>query len=91
MYFKLQELIKYKAEQNNIVIKMVDPYRTSKICSCCGHYEEGQRNGATPVRRRRWLQQRPQDRPCRQKGGPQRKMPLRQRQEVQAMPRSVAG
>ena len=22
---------------------MIDPYHTSQICSCCGHWEEGQR------------------------------------------------
>ncbi|MGU8834325.1 RNA-guided endonuclease TnpB family protein [Clostridium perfringens] len=42
-YYQLQTLICYKAAREGIVVKFVDPYHTSQICSKCGHYEEGQR------------------------------------------------
>ena len=42
-YYELQTMIEYKAKRNNIIVKYVDPYHTSQICSKCGHYEEGQR------------------------------------------------
>ena len=44
-YYQLQEMIEYKAKREGIRVVMVDPYRTSKTCSVCGHYEEGQRHG----------------------------------------------
>jgi len=46
-YFTLQTMVKYKAERAGIKIVMVDPYHTSRICSSCGHYEEGQRKSQT--------------------------------------------
>ena len=42
-YYQLQQYIKYKAEKYGIVVRFVNPYHTSQICSCCGHWEEGQR------------------------------------------------
>ena len=42
-YFQLQEFITYKAKQHGIIVRKVNPYRTSQTCSCCGHWEEGQR------------------------------------------------
>lgn len=42
-YYQLQEFIEYKASQEGIKVKYVDPYRTSQTCSKCGHYEPGQR------------------------------------------------
>jgi len=42
-YFQLQQFITYKAEKVGIVVRKIDPYHTSQICSCCGHWEEGQR------------------------------------------------
>jgi IS605 OrfB family transposase len=41
---KLQTLIEEKAAKYNIQVLYIDPYHTSQTCSCCGHYEEGQRN-----------------------------------------------
>lgn len=42
-YYQLQQYIKYKAEKYGVETRMIDPYHTSQICSCCGHWEEGQR------------------------------------------------
>lgn len=42
-YYQLQQFIKYKAEKYGIVVRFVNPYHTSQNCSCCGHWEEGQR------------------------------------------------
>ena len=42
-YYQLQQDIKYKADKFGIVVRFVNPYHTSQICSCCGHWEEGQR------------------------------------------------
>ncbi|MBH8605587.1 RNA-guided endonuclease TnpB family protein [Thermoactinomyces sp. CICC 10522] len=42
-YYQLQQFIEYKAAREGIKVKYVDPYRTSKTCSECGHFEEGQR------------------------------------------------
>jgi IS605 OrfB family transposase len=43
-YFQLQQDIIYKAKFNNIIVRFINPYRTSQICSECGHWEEGQRD-----------------------------------------------
>lgn len=42
-YYQLQQYIKYKSEKYGIVVRYINPYHTSQICSCCGHWEEGQR------------------------------------------------
>lgn len=42
-YYKLQEYITYKAGIYGIEVRKVNPYHTSQICSCCEHWEEGQR------------------------------------------------
>lgn len=42
-YYQIQEMIQYKAEKAGIKVSFVDPYHTSQTCSCCGHYEPGQR------------------------------------------------
>lgn len=42
-YYQLQQMIKYKSEREGIKVVFIDPYHTSQTCSCCGHYEEGQR------------------------------------------------
>jgi putative transposase len=42
-YFQLQQFIEYKAGNEGIKVKYVDPYHTSRSCSVCGHDEEGQR------------------------------------------------
>ncbi len=42
-YFKLEQYITYKARIYGIEVRKINPYRTSQICSCCGHWEEGQR------------------------------------------------
>ena len=42
-YYQLQQYITYKAAKYGIVVRKVNPYHTSQICSCCGHWEEGQR------------------------------------------------
>jgi len=36
-YFQLQEFLQYKAEENGIVIRKVNPRYTSRRCSQCGH------------------------------------------------------
>lgn len=42
-YYKLQKYIKYKANKRGIIVRKINPYRTSQICSECGHFEQGQR------------------------------------------------
>lgn len=42
-YYQLQQYITYKAEKHGIVVRKINPYHTSQICSCCGHWEDGQR------------------------------------------------
>lgn len=42
-YYQLQEMIGYKAKMHGIEVVHIDPYHTSQTCSCCGHYEKGQR------------------------------------------------
>lgn len=42
-YSELQTLIENKALKEGIVVRYIDPYHTSQICSYCGHYEKGQR------------------------------------------------
>lgn len=42
-YYKLEQYITYKARMYGIEVRKVNPYHTSQICSCCGHWEEGQR------------------------------------------------
>lgn len=42
-YYQLQQDIIYKANIAGIEVRKVNPYRTSQICSCCGHWEDGQR------------------------------------------------
>lgn len=42
-YYQLQEFIIYKANKYGIDVRFVNPAYTSQVCSCCGHYEEGQR------------------------------------------------
>lgn len=41
---RLQNLIEEKAKKYGIFVVYVDPYHTSQTCSCCDHYEEGQRH-----------------------------------------------
>lgn len=42
-YYELQQFIEYKAAKYGIVVRYINPYHTSQVCSCCGHWEEGQR------------------------------------------------
>lgn len=42
-YYELQQQIVYKANMYGIQVRFINPYHTSQICSCCGHWEEGQR------------------------------------------------
>lgn len=42
-FYELQQFITYKAKRYGIEVRKINPYRTSQICSCCGHWEEGQR------------------------------------------------
>lgn len=42
-YYELQQFITYKAGKYGIEVRTVNPYHTSQICSCCGHWEPGQR------------------------------------------------
>jgi putative transposase len=49
-YFQLQTMIEYKAQRAGIAVAYIDPYRTSKICAVCNHYEEGQRENQAVFR-----------------------------------------
>lgn len=42
-YYQLQQYIVYKAEKYGIEVRKINPYHTSQVCSCCGHWESGQR------------------------------------------------
>ena len=42
-YYELQQFITYKASKYGIEVRKINPYHTSQICSCCGHWEQGQR------------------------------------------------
>lgn len=42
-YYQLQSFITYKANNAGIKVRKINPYHTSQTCSCCGHWEEGQR------------------------------------------------
>lgn len=42
-FYELQQFITYKASKYGIEVRKVNPYHTSQTCSCCGHWEEGQR------------------------------------------------
>jgi IS605 OrfB family transposase len=42
-FYELQQFITYKASRYGIEVRKINPYHTSQICSCCGHWEEGQR------------------------------------------------
>lgn len=42
-YYQLQNFTEYKAKKHGIIIRKINPYHTSQICSCCGHWERGQR------------------------------------------------
>lgn len=42
-FYELQQFITYKAAKYGITVRKINPYHTSQICSCCGHWEEGQR------------------------------------------------
>ena len=42
-YFELQQFVEYKAKREGIDVKYIDPYHTSQVCNCCGHYEPDQR------------------------------------------------
>lgn len=43
-YYQLQQDVTYKAKMNNIIVRFVNPYHTSQICSKCGHWGQGQRD-----------------------------------------------
>ena len=40
-YFQLQEFLQYKAKENSILIRKVNPRYTSRRCSQCGHINQG--------------------------------------------------
>lgn len=42
-YYELQQFITYKAKKYGIEVRKINPCYTSQVCSCCGHWEEGQR------------------------------------------------
>ena len=42
-FYELQQFITYKASKYGIEVRKINPYHTSQTCSCCGHWEEGQR------------------------------------------------
>lgn len=42
-FYELQQFITYKAKRYGIEVRKINPYHTSQICSCCGHWKEGQR------------------------------------------------
>ena len=44
-FFELQQLIGEKAARVGIKVRHVDPYHTSQICSECGNWAQGQRDG----------------------------------------------
>ena len=40
-FYELQQFITYKAAKYGIEVRKINPFHTSQICSCCGHWEEG--------------------------------------------------
>jgi putative transposase len=45
-YYDLQQKIKYKAEEKGIKVVMINPYKTSQRCSCCGHISKDNRDAS---------------------------------------------
>lgn len=43
-YYDLQQKIKYKAEEKGIKVVMINPYKTSQRCSCCGYISKENRD-----------------------------------------------
>lgn len=41
-YYQLEEMIIQKAKRYGIIVRKVNPYNTSQVCSFCGSQEEGQ-------------------------------------------------
>lgn len=42
-FYELQQFITYKAAKYGIEVRKINPCYTSQVCSCCGHWEDGQR------------------------------------------------
>ena len=42
-FYELQQFITYKANKYGIEVRKINPCYTSQVCSCCGHWEKGQR------------------------------------------------
>lgn len=42
-YFERQNYTEYKAARYEMVVRKINPDKTSQTCSCCGNYEPGQR------------------------------------------------
>lgn len=46
-FYELQQFITYKAAKYGIEVRKINPCYTSQVCSCCGYWEEGQREDQT--------------------------------------------
>lgn len=42
-FYQLREMVKYKADREGIILKLVDPAYTSQTCSRCGNIDSGNR------------------------------------------------
>jgi IS605 OrfB family transposase len=49
-FWRLRQMIAYKAALAGVLVELVDPHNTSRMCSKCGHCEKGNRGNQSDFR-----------------------------------------
>ena len=49
-FWQLRQMIAYKAALAGVLVELVDPHNTSRMCSKCGHCEKGNRGNQSEFR-----------------------------------------